>query len=78
MSRALGMFPDGLPIWLDAPDDKSWCAAATSTPTSGVTKGPDENSPMDWQRLMGQFTVCRLTFSTDELIALEGIARNTM
>jgi len=72
-SQALGMFPDGLPVYLGGPEEKP-CTEIISSPKIGVTQGPDKDFAKTWQRLMGQFTGCQLSFRKDKLIALEGIA----
>jgi len=78
-SRMLEMFPKGLPPSLGISDAKlSGYTPVTTTSPSSSTSFPDTQFAEEWQRLMCQYSKCELTYPSDKLIALDGIAKIKM
>lgn len=75
-SRALDMFPQGLPVSLGVPKGKLRDIASGTAATFSPLL--DSKFAENWSDLMNQYSQCEFTFSKDKLIALEGIATDTM
>ena len=77
---ALEMFPEGLPrafVTSFISKSRVTSSMATLTPQSS-DQTPDLEFVHQWQDLVIEYSKCELTYSTDKLIAFEGIARSTM
>lgn len=74
--RALDMFPQGLPVSLGVPKGKLRDMASGTAATSSSLL--DSKFAENWSYLMNQYSQCEFTFAKDKLVALEGIATDTM
>lgn len=83
-SRALGMFPDGLPkMYLGERESKPGCdtditAMTASTSQSSQLQDQHMRFAEEWQLILSQYSHCELSFPIDKLTALEGIVRCIM
>lgn len=77
-SRALSLFTRGLPVSLGVAKSKRSDMRLDATASLGGSPTLDTTFAEGWAEIINQYSSCDFTYTKDKLVALEGIAIDTM